>query len=225
MVSPPRVAESRIQMECRLVQVVHVSPKPLGGSLVIGEVVRFHVADELFDGLYVDPDTAARHRAHGRADVHADDGPVRYGTPQGGRWEIGDGRWPVSGCGGLRGKRSRAPTCGASCGGWDSTTAKNFCAGRASTTPEFWDACARECGIDWFEPYRAVLDDSRGPEWAEWFTGGQAEHRVELPGPPRPPVPTACLWEGRERRVPRRHLRRAAQAGGAARERPARARA
>jgi flavin reductase (DIM6/NTAB) family NADH-FMN oxidoreductase RutF len=55
LVQPPRVAESRISMECRLIQVVHVSPKPLGGSLVIGEVLRFHVADELFDNYRIDP--------------------------------------------------------------------------------------------------------------------------------------------------------------------------
>jgi flavin reductase (DIM6/NTAB) family NADH-FMN oxidoreductase RutF len=43
-------------MECRLLQIVDVSPKPLGGSLVIGEVVRFHVANELFDNFKIDPD-------------------------------------------------------------------------------------------------------------------------------------------------------------------------
>jgi len=43
-------------MECRLVQVVHVSPKPLGGSIVLGEVVQFHVADELFENFRIDPD-------------------------------------------------------------------------------------------------------------------------------------------------------------------------
>jgi len=56
LVHPPRVGESRVSMECRLVQVVHVSKKPLGGSLVIGEVVRFHIADELFDNFKIDPD-------------------------------------------------------------------------------------------------------------------------------------------------------------------------
>ena len=56
LVRPPRVAESRIQMECRLLQIVHVSPKPLGGSVVIGEVLRFHVAYELFDNFRVNPD-------------------------------------------------------------------------------------------------------------------------------------------------------------------------
>jgi flavin reductase (DIM6/NTAB) family NADH-FMN oxidoreductase RutF len=43
-------------MECRLLQVVHVSPKPLGGSLVIGEVLRFHVDDEIVSNFAIDPD-------------------------------------------------------------------------------------------------------------------------------------------------------------------------
>src|SRR5690242_7940671 len=56
LVRPPRVAESRIHMECKLYQIVHVSPKPLGGSLVIGEVLRFHVSDALFTDFRIDPD-------------------------------------------------------------------------------------------------------------------------------------------------------------------------
>ena len=55
-VKPPRVAESHIQMECRLVQVVHVSPKPLGGSIVLGEVLRFHVDDAIVGNFAIDPD-------------------------------------------------------------------------------------------------------------------------------------------------------------------------
>ena len=54
LVKPARVKESRIQMECRLVQVVRISEKPLGGSLVIGEVLRFHVADELISDFRID---------------------------------------------------------------------------------------------------------------------------------------------------------------------------
>lgn len=56
LVAPPRVGESHIQMECRLIQVVHVSSKPLGGSIVIGEVVCFHVDDALVDNFRIDPD-------------------------------------------------------------------------------------------------------------------------------------------------------------------------
>lgn len=63
LVKPPRVRESHIQMECRLLQVVHVSPKPLGGSLVLGEVLRFHVDETLFDDFRIDP---GRLRAIGR---------------------------------------------------------------------------------------------------------------------------------------------------------------
>jgi flavin reductase (DIM6/NTAB) family NADH-FMN oxidoreductase RutF len=33
-----------------------VSPKPLGGSIVLGRVVRFHVAEEIFDDFRIDPD-------------------------------------------------------------------------------------------------------------------------------------------------------------------------
>jgi len=54
-VAPPRVAESRACMECRLLQIVHVSTKPLGGSLVFGEVLAFHVSDPLFHNFSVDP--------------------------------------------------------------------------------------------------------------------------------------------------------------------------
>lgn len=56
LVKPPRVKESHVNMECRLLQVVHVSPKPLGGSIVLGEVVRFHVDDAWFDDFKIDPD-------------------------------------------------------------------------------------------------------------------------------------------------------------------------
>jgi len=57
LVGPPRVAESRMQMECRLVQLVIASDKPLGGTLVLGEVLRFHIADEILHGdLTIDPD-------------------------------------------------------------------------------------------------------------------------------------------------------------------------
>jgi len=60
LVKPPRVAESKVQMECRLHQIVHVSDKPGGGILVLGEVLRFHVLESLFDdpkgGYKIDPD-------------------------------------------------------------------------------------------------------------------------------------------------------------------------
>lgn len=56
LVKPPRVEESRIQMECRLFQIVEISDQPLGASLVLGRVLRFHINDELFDDFRIDPD-------------------------------------------------------------------------------------------------------------------------------------------------------------------------
>ncbi len=56
LVKPPRVKESHINMECRLLQIVDVSSKPLGGSIVLGEVLRFHIDDSLIDDYKIDPD-------------------------------------------------------------------------------------------------------------------------------------------------------------------------
>jgi flavin reductase (DIM6/NTAB) family NADH-FMN oxidoreductase RutF len=56
LVKPPRVKESRVSMECRLMQIVQVSTKPGGGSLVLGEVVRFHVDDAIMRNESIDPD-------------------------------------------------------------------------------------------------------------------------------------------------------------------------
>jgi len=56
LVKPPRVAESKAQMECRLRQIVHVSDEPGGGNLVLGEVLRFHVLESvLADSYKIDP--------------------------------------------------------------------------------------------------------------------------------------------------------------------------
>jgi flavin reductase (DIM6/NTAB) family NADH-FMN oxidoreductase RutF len=56
LVKPPRVAESRVQLECGLRQVVRVSDKPGGGILILGDVQRFHIQDDLLDGFKIDPD-------------------------------------------------------------------------------------------------------------------------------------------------------------------------
>ena len=56
LVRPPRVKESHVHMECRLLEIVDVSAKPLGGSLVLGQVLRFHVEDGWFDNYQIDPD-------------------------------------------------------------------------------------------------------------------------------------------------------------------------
>jgi len=63
LVKPPRVRESHVNMECRLFKIVEISSKPGGGSLVLGEVVRFHVDDAVLNQGAVDP---AKLRAIGR---------------------------------------------------------------------------------------------------------------------------------------------------------------
>jgi flavin reductase (DIM6/NTAB) family NADH-FMN oxidoreductase RutF len=50
VVRPPRVKESPINLECKLYEIVSIGPtKAGGGSLVIGEIVMFHVANELYE--------------------------------------------------------------------------------------------------------------------------------------------------------------------------------
>jgi flavin reductase (DIM6/NTAB) family NADH-FMN oxidoreductase RutF len=54
-VRPPRVAESPAQMECKLLQVIYVNRAPGAGVIVLGEVVRFHVREDLLKDFLVDP--------------------------------------------------------------------------------------------------------------------------------------------------------------------------
>lgn len=49
LVRPPRVAESPISMECRLLQLVDLGDRPGSATLVLGQVVRVHVDDALYD--------------------------------------------------------------------------------------------------------------------------------------------------------------------------------
>jgi acetyl-CoA synthetase len=37
----------------------------------------------------------------------------------------------------------------------------------------FWPAVVEDLGLEFSEPWEQVLDDSKGPEWATWFTGGK----------------------------------------------------
>ncbi len=63
-VRAPRVAESQVQMECRLVEIIEASKLPMGGSIVLGEVICFHVAESvLAEDMHIDP---AELRAVGR---------------------------------------------------------------------------------------------------------------------------------------------------------------
>jgi flavin reductase (DIM6/NTAB) family NADH-FMN oxidoreductase RutF len=56
LVKAPRVAESPVNMECRLLYSIEMSGLVGGGNLVLGEVVRFHIDDAYFTNYRIDPD-------------------------------------------------------------------------------------------------------------------------------------------------------------------------
>lgn len=59
VIDAPRVGEALVAMECKLLQVVDISQKVMGGAFVMGEVVRFHVDDAIIDNFRIDPDKLA----------------------------------------------------------------------------------------------------------------------------------------------------------------------
>jgi flavin reductase (DIM6/NTAB) family NADH-FMN oxidoreductase RutF len=48
-VKPPRLAETPVTMECKVLQIVSTGKGPIAGNLVIGEVLVMHIADEVLD--------------------------------------------------------------------------------------------------------------------------------------------------------------------------------
>jgi flavin reductase (DIM6/NTAB) family NADH-FMN oxidoreductase RutF len=55
-VKPPRIAESPVHLECKLMQIISVGNGPIAGNLVIGEVVMIHIDDAVLDvNRKVDP--------------------------------------------------------------------------------------------------------------------------------------------------------------------------
>lgn len=75
MVRPPRVEEAKVQMECRLRQIVEISGLVGGGSIVLGEVVRFHINDAVLGpGFHiVQAELRAVGRMAGATYVHTSD--------------------------------------------------------------------------------------------------------------------------------------------------------
>lgn len=64
VVAPPRVAESPVQFECKVLNVVALGDNGGAGNLVICQVVRLHIDEAIFDANgHIDPmkiDTVAR---------------------------------------------------------------------------------------------------------------------------------------------------------------------
>lgn len=76
MVSPPRVGESPISMECKVLQVIPTGDQAAAGNLVICEIVRLHIKEEVLDNEgRIDPfklDSVARLGADWYCRVHGD---------------------------------------------------------------------------------------------------------------------------------------------------------
>jgi flavin reductase (DIM6/NTAB) family NADH-FMN oxidoreductase RutF len=48
-VRPPRIAESPVNMECKVRQIIPCGAGPIAANLVIGEVLVMHIADDVLD--------------------------------------------------------------------------------------------------------------------------------------------------------------------------------
>jgi len=69
----------------------------------------------------------------------------------------------------------------------------------------FWNAAAEDLGIDWFKRYDAVIDTSKGIEWARWFLGGKlniAYNCVDRHAKNRKEK-TAIIWQGEDGQIQR----------------------
>jgi len=57
VVKPPQVAESSVNFECKVYQILDFSSPPHGGSLVIGEILSIHVDEKHLKHGRIDPDS------------------------------------------------------------------------------------------------------------------------------------------------------------------------
>jgi acetyl-CoA synthetase len=64
----------------------------------------------------------------------------------------------------------------------------------------YWDAVVKDLGIEFYQPYERVLDDSKGIAWSTWFTGGSINlaHNTVDKWATATPEKVAILWEGEE---------------------------
>ena len=69
----------------------------------------------------------------------------------------------------------------------------------------FWDAVVADLDIEFFSPYRSVVETPNGIPWAIWFAGGKinaAHNTVDKQADVRPDA-TAIVWEGEDEEVRR----------------------
>jgi acetyl-CoA synthetase len=64
----------------------------------------------------------------------------------------------------------------------------------------FWHAAVEDLGIEFFTPYRAVVETPKGIAWPIWFTGGEINltHNCVDRWAARTPDATALVWEGED---------------------------
>jgi acetyl-CoA synthetase len=64
----------------------------------------------------------------------------------------------------------------------------------------FWQAAIEDLGIEFFKPYERILDQSGGPQWPQWFAGGEMNLTYNCVDrhAKRTPDAAALVWEGEE---------------------------
>jgi len=70
----------------------------------------------------------------------------------------------------------------------------------------FWDEIIAELGIEFDEPYHTVRDDSDGPQFTDWYVGGElniAHNVLDRHAQSDAQDDIACLWEGEDSEVKR----------------------
>src|ERR1700736_6495858 len=84
---------------------------------------------------------------------------------------------------------------------------------RARAQPEwFYPACFNDIGLDWLKPYEHLFVETQGPEWAQWFVGGQTNLAWLACDRWLTADTPAILWEGEDgsqRRLMYPHLHEA----------------
>ena len=65
----------------------------------------------------------------------------------------------------------------------------------------FWDTVVEYLGLEFFEPYEEVRDESDGPQFTDWYVGGElnvAHNTVDRHARPASGTRNhvACIWEG-----------------------------
>ena len=63
----------------------------------------------------------------------------------------------------------------------------------------FWDACLKDLGVEWYQPYEKIMDMSKGFPWTKWFIGGKIniahnclDRHIQKGGGDK----LALVWEG-----------------------------